>query len=172
MKMVDKSTFIKHVAAMAIVGVCATACLGEAPQPPVEIFVPFITVSHQPTEASELFDNTEGEETGFTVHVDSADAQTHGLPAELAFVGTGLDAVLRAEMSAYVPGGNPIPDQFDCFGPIEIRDSDGAVTVTIDNFCPDDNTPELTILGDITAGGDPRWAFESPDGLVRTNFDE
>ena len=111
---------------------------------------------------------------GFTLHVDSTDAQTHGLPAELAFVGErgDRDAVLFAEMSAYAPGGNPIADQFDCFGPIEIRDATGAVTVTIDNFCPDDNTPQLTIAGDITAGGDPRWAFDSPDGRVRTNFDE
>ena len=170
----DKSTFTKHVAAMAIVGLSATACLGEAPQPPVEIFVPAITVRHQPSEAGELFDFTEGEETGFTVHVDSADAQTHGLPAELAFVGErgGIDAVLRAEMSAYAPGGDPIPDQFDCFGPVEVRDATGAVTVTIDDFCPDDNTPELTIVGDLTAGGDPRWFFDSPDGRVRTNFDE
>ena len=172
MKMVDKSTFIKHVAAMAIVALSATGCLGEAPLE-TELFVPSLSVVHEAREAAELFNYLDDEETGFTVGIAAVDVDAHGLPEEFYFIANGsANARANAVMSAYAPGGLPIPDQFDCFGPIEIRDLAGDVTVTIDNFCPDDNTPVLTIIGDISADGDPRWAFDSPDGRVLTNFDE
>ena len=171
--MSSRSPFIKNVAFAALTSLCAAACLGEAPLPPVEIFVPQITFVHQAAEAHELFDYVEGEETGFTVRLAADDAAAHGLPVEIAFVGAGgQNASAIAEMSAYEPGGKPIPQNFDCFGPIEVREAMGEVTVTVDDFCPAGDTPRLTIAGDISPGGDPRWAFDSPDGRVRTNFAE
>ena len=162
----------ERLALFVFAGVGATACIGERPIDD-EPFVPFMAISHEASEAAEVLDYVEGEETGFTVRVSAADAQTHGLPRELVFVaGGGQNASTSAIMSAYEEGGKPIPDQFDCFGPIEILDQSGQVTVTIDNFCPEGNIARLSLVGDISAGGDPRWRFDSPDGQVLHNFDQ
>ena len=118
-------------------------------------------------------DYQDGEPIGLTVAFDIVDQERYGLPASADLLGAGrVGFPSTTQLLSDYPSALAATDpEAGCFEPIRLEDEQGETLLTVDGFCGDE-TPILTILGDLATGEELGWAYATAAGPVLVGVDE